>query len=138
MGGRNDDGGPNVGTGNGGLPGGTGRQSLDASVLANSQASVYEPPGAKTAVLAASAAASEGDGQTVAKVDAPTRQGVVRVPLAQALPRYAKAATAAAQSASLTPGERSLVRAYFDRLAAASNNTDNNADNNTIPPGSSR
>ena len=137
VGGRNDDGGPNVGTGGSGLPGGTGRQPLDAAVRTNSQASVYDPPNAATAVLSAAPAASQGDGQTIAKVDAPTRQGDVRVSLAQALPRYAKAATAAAQSTSLTPSERSLVRAYFDRLAAAANNTETNS-NNSNTAGSKR
>jgi hypothetical protein len=117
VGGRIDDGGgPNLGQGGVGRPDGSGNQPKDDSVKVGEKGQIYDP---STVTLTVRPGQGEGAAQTVGKADGPSRRGDASVSLSQALPRYEQQAARAARSAALTPSERAVVRAYFERLSDA-------------------
>ena len=119
--GASDTGQTHKGVGGSGTPNGSGNQPTDNGVVTGAGAHIYDPTQVER--LTVNAPGNEGPSQGIGKADGPTRAGGIAVPLAQALPKYAAQAAAAAHSTTLTPSERGLVRAYFERLAGAAGGT---------------
>ena len=100
---------------------GSGRQPIDNGVTTGAP-TLFDPDAGNTAVLQAAGATNAGPSAVTGKVDGATGAGQIRTPLADALPKYTKRASDAARSNSLTPSERSLVRAYFEQLQGSATN----------------
>jgi hypothetical protein len=57
-----------------------------------------------------------GQGGTIGKTNGQTNTGTARVPLSEAIGDYARQATDAMNTQTVSPAVRSLVLAYFDHL----------------------